>query len=276
MAEHDNGKFDAGSYWRERVVSGSDLGVVGHRSMGLAYNAQIYERRIEVLNAMLARHSSKPFSELRVLDIGCGSGFYTRYWAEQGVRDYVGIDISSATIERLSQTYTDYEFINADITEDSVALLEGRSAFDIVTVFDVFYHIVDEPRFANAVRQIGAMTADSGLVLVMDQVCPQRYQLSKHVVYRQRDDYLKEFEDAHLGFVDSELLFHYLVPPLSGRRSIDLAAAGLFKSAGLVMRVSDRIASWTATRLRRLDSGLRASGRRVSNSEMFAFRKSRS
>ena len=75
MVKKQSAKFDAGAYWRNRVVSGSDLGIVGHRSMGLAYNSQIYERRLEVLNDMLERHVTRPVNDLRILDIGCGSGF---------------------------------------------------------------------------------------------------------------------------------------------------------------------------------------------------------
>ena len=39
MVKKYKAEFDAGAYWRNRVVSGSDLGVVGHRSMGLVYSA---------------------------------------------------------------------------------------------------------------------------------------------------------------------------------------------------------------------------------------------
>ncbi len=265
--------FDAGEYWRKRVVSGSDLGIVGHRSMGLAYNAQIYERRLEVLDDMLERHVSKPIEKLRILDIGCGSGFYTGYWKERGVRDYVGVDISAATISHLFEQFPGFTFINADITEGVPDDLAGQPPFDVVTIFDVFYHIVDDERFASAVRNIGTLTADSGVVLVMDQLHPGRYQLSKHVVYRDRGEYVGLFDKAHLELADNELLFHYLVPPMSGYRLVDIAAAAFFKLAGLVVRMSDRLASRIATRLRRLDDKLRSSGKRVSNSEMLAFRK---
>ena len=266
-------EFDAGAYWRNRVVSGSDLSIVGHRSMGLAYNAQIYERRLEVLNDMLEQHVTKPVSELRILDIGCGSGFYTGYWAERGVRDYVGVDISASTISHLFEQYPDFNFIHADITEGEPKGLAWQRPFDLVTIFDVFYHIVDDDRFVNAVRHIGALTAGSGVVLVMDQLHSERYQISKHVVYRDRKEYANLFDRSGLELVDDELLFHYLVPPLSGYRLIDFVAAGFFKLAGLILRLSDRLANWIAVRLRRFDNRLRSSGRRVSNSEILVFEK---
>jgi SAM-dependent methyltransferase len=273
MVKKHHAEFDAGAYWRNRVVSGSDLGVVGHRSMGLAYNAQIYERRLEVLNEMLERHVTWPIQELRVLDIGCGSGFYTGYWAERGVRDYVGIDISTATISHLSKQYPDFNFINADITENEVGGLAGQKPFNLITIFDVFFHIVDDDRFANAVRHIGRLTAGSEFVFVTDQLQPKRYQISKHVVYRDRNAYVDLFDRSGLELIDNELLFHYLIPPLSGYRMVDFSVAGVFKLAGFIVRMSDRLARWVAVRLRHVDNRLRSSGRRVSNSEMLIFRK---
>ena len=273
MVKGQSVEFDAGAYWRNRVVSGSDLSIVGHRSMGLAYNAQIYERRLEVLNDMLEQHVTKPVSELRILDIGCGSGFYTGYWAERGVRDYVGVDISASTISHLFKQYPDFNFVNADISESVPEGLAEQRPFDLVTIFDVFYHIVDDERFAKAIRHIGALTAGSGVVLVMDQLHSERYQISKHVVYRDREEYVNLFDRSGLELIDDELLFHYLVPPISGYRLIDFMAAGFFKLAGFIVRMSDRLANWIAVRLRRFDNRLRSSGRRVSNSEILVFEK---
>jgi len=268
-------KFDAGAYWRDRVVSGADLSVVGHRSMGPAYNGQIYERRLEVLDEMLLRHSDKPVEQLRVLDIGCGSGFYTAYWAVRGVVDYLGVDISLDTIEHLSSLHPDYQFLQADMTERRIAALLELPPFDAVTIFDVFYHIVDDERFMNAVEHVGSMTSGSGCVFVMDQLNPKRYQLSKHVVYRDRTTYLETFRQNELCLVDEELLFHFLVPPLTGNRFIDYLAASIFKMTGLIVGISDDLANWMATKLRRIDARLRFKGRRVSNSAMLVFQKTK-
>lgn len=274
MSESTDNAFDAGAYWQDRVVSGADLSVVGHRSMGPEYNRHIYERRLEVLDEMLARHSGKPVADLRVLDIGCGSGFYTGYWAARGVRDYVGVDISAATIDSLAQRFPDYRFLHRDVTEsrDSQQQLGGQ--FDVITVFDVFYHIVDDVRFANAVELVASAAAPSACILVMDQLFAERYQLSRHVVYRDRAQYLDTFGDCQLQLADGELLFHYLVPPLSGSRLIDVLAAGVFKIAGLVLRLSAPLASRAAAALRRLDNRMRERGRHVANSEMLVFKPS--
>jgi len=64
MTANDKSGLDASAYWQQRVVSGSDLAVVGHRSMGADYNG----------------------------------GFYTQFWQSRGVSDYVGLDIPAQTI----------------------------------------------------------------------------------------------------------------------------------------------------------------------------------
>lgn len=273
MSDGSDNTFDAGAYWQERVVSGADLSVVGHRSMGPVYNTQIYERRIEVLEQMLSRHTSKAIQDLRVLDIGCGSGFYTGYWSARGVRDYVGVDISPATVQHLAEKFPTYEFINRDMTEPDGDGFLVDEPFDVVTVFDVFYHIVDDDRFTRAVDHAAKAIAATGCVLVMDQLCPERYQLSRHVVYRCRADYLATFSARDLELADDELLFHYLVPPLSGSRVVDLSAATVFKAAGFVLRLSGSLAARSAAALRRFDARQRQQGRRVSNSEMLVFKR---
>jgi len=268
---NENKNFDAGAYWQERVGADADLAVVGHRAMGAVYNGEIYARRIDALESMLERHVRKPPQQLRVLDVGCGSGFYTHFWQAKGVRDYVGADISARAIEHLSDTYPGYQFVRADVTEFLPELIHSTGPFDVITVFDVLYHIVDDLRVDAAVENIAALVAPGGRLLIMDQLCKRDYQVSRHVKYRHRDTYLSMFDRSALTLVDSELLFHFLVPPITGVRAVDLAVAAVFKVFGLLLRVSDRLAAWSASKLRRLDSRLRARGTTVPNSELFVF-----
>lgn len=270
----DNNKgFDAGAYWQERVGAGADLAVVGHRAMGPAYNGVIYARRIDALEAMLARHVARPLDQLRVLDIGCGSGFYTSFWRAHGVRDYVGVDISARTVEHLAALYPDYGFVHADVTETLPAALQSSGSFDVVTIFDVLYHIVDNEKVTGAIANVNGLVADGGHVLIMDQLCKSDYQVSKHVKYRGRDSYLETFAGDGLVLADSELLFHYLVPPITSIRVVDFLFAAVFKVFGLIVGLSDCLAAWAATRLLRLDERLRARGVHVPNCELFVFRK---
>ncbi len=270
MSGDDSG-FDAGAYWQDRVGADADLAVVGHRAMGLAYNSEIYARRIEALESMLERHVDKPLEQLRVLDIGCGSGFYTDFWQARGVRDYVGLDISSRTIDRLANAYPEYRFVHADITEALPEALSDRGSFDIITVFDVLYHIIDKRRFEFAITNIDRLLTGDGRLFIMDYLCRRNYQVSKHVIHRARDAYLAELRKNYLVLADSELLFHFLVPPLAGIRVVDFLIGGVFKVFGYGLCLNDRLATWIAAKLRRLDARMRERSISVPNNELLVF-----
>jgi SAM-dependent methyltransferase len=270
----DSSSFDAGAYWQERVGADADLAVVGHRAMGPVYNGEIYARRIEAMESMLERHVDKPLNQFRVLDIGCGSGFYTGFWQARGVREYVGLDISSRTIDHLTNAYPSYRFVHADITEALPEALSDRGSFDIITVFDVLYHIVDNRRFESAIANIGGLLTEDGRLFIMEFLCRRNYQVSKHVIHRAKDAYLAEFNENHLVLADSELLFHFLVPPLAGIRFVDWFFGGIFKVLGRGLRLNDRLATWAAANLRRLDARMRKRGVSMPNNELLVFARS--
>ena len=272
MTKSQDDQFDAGSYWSDRVGSDADLSVVGHRSMGPAYNNEIYSRRIEVLTTSVTRHIHQPFEDLRILDVGCGSGFYTEFWKARSVREYTGLDISANSVNKLSGQYPEFRFVQGDIAADHL-YSRGSEPFDVVTVFDVLYHIVDEKRFQSAVATIANHVREEGHVMVMDHLCRNDYQLSKHVRYRARSRYLAAFESRNLFLVENELLFHFLVPSITEIRFFDYLSAASFKVMGLALGRFDGPSAWLARKLRRLDDLLRARGRRVSNSEFLVFRK---
>ncbi len=263
--------FDASAYWQERVGGGVDVAVVGHRAMGRAYNGEIYARRFEALESMLARHVDKPPGQLRVLDIGCGSGIYTGFWKAKGVREYTGLDISARTIDHLGEAYPGYRFVHADVGEALPDAIRDQDRFDIVTVFDVLYHIVDEQRFLSAIANIAGQLAGDGRLFVMDFLCRHDYPVSDHVIYRARDRYLTGLRDRNLELVDSELLFHFLVPPITEVRIIDFCLSTMFNLCGRVLRLNDRFATKVAAKLRRLDTRMRQRGVSVRNGELLLF-----
>ena len=273
MVRDQDQDFDPGAYWASRVGYGADLAAVGHRSMGPVYNGQIYARRIEVLEHFVHRHFHQSIPNLRVLDVGCGSGFYTEYWQSRGVTEYTGLDISASSVAGLSAKYPAYKFIHADISERLACSAIDVRKFDVITVFDVLYHIVDDQRFEAAVSNIASFVRAKGHVLVMDQLCGHDYQISRHVRYRARGRYLEILDAKALTLVEQEPLFHFLVPPITTVRVIDYLSAGIFKLAGSVVRRSDRLSAWLSSRLRRLDKWLNAKGVRVPNSEFLVFGK---
>jgi SAM-dependent methyltransferase len=98
----------------------------------------------------------------RVLDVGCGSGFFTAYYLARGAL-LTGVDITPTSVQRLSERHPEARFVQADVSEAPVA---GR--FDLINAFDVLYHITDDARWERAIAHLSAALDPGGLLLVTD------------------------------------------------------------------------------------------------------------
>jgi SAM-dependent methyltransferase len=117
----------------------------------------------------------------RVLDIGCGTGFFVDWYLKKGAA-VCGIDITEVSIARLKQKYQG-EFYTEDITAPNFTLL-GRE-FDIINMWDVIYHIVDPGRFQQAFDNIAGSMKDGALLLYTDRFgAPSDVRLAEHVQMR--------------------------------------------------------------------------------------------
>lgn len=274
MSRKHSTTFDASVYWQQRVGAGADIAVVGHRAMGQVYNSEIYTRRIEALDAMLGRLIEKPLERLRVLDIGCGNGIYTGFWQAKGISDYTGLDISGSTIAHLAEIYPSYRFVHADIGAPLPASISDGEPFDVITVFDVLYHIVDRQAYRSAISNIGRLLSYDGKLFVMDFLAKDDYRISDHVLYRARDRYFADFREHALELVETELLFHFLVPPITEWRVIDWCAAAAFNVFGRLIRINDWFAARVAATIRELDTRLRQRKIWLRNGELLVFARS--
>jgi len=149
-------------FWEQRLAEQFDLRGTGETSMSAAYNRACYALRREVLDRALAAARFDPRGR-RVLDVGCGTGFWTEYYVGRGAI-YTGIDIAETSIARLRERHPRATFLHADVSE---VALEGT--WDLVNVFDVLYHVTDDARFEAALARLADAVAPGGLLLVTDQ-----------------------------------------------------------------------------------------------------------
>ncbi len=182
-------------FWDRRLAEHFDLRGTGETGLSLAYNRACYTLRREVLERALREAGMDPAGK-QVLDVGCGTGFFTAHYLARGAV-VTGLDIAPTSVERLRARFPDARFVLADVSE---ADIEGR--FDIVNVFDVLYHIVDEARWEAAVRRLGAAVAPGGLLLVTDTFVDLG-ALASHNRMRPLERYRAVLEP--LGFAFSRL-----------------------------------------------------------------------
>ena len=152
-------------FWDRRLSEQFDLRGTGQPGLSEAYNRACYDLRRVVLEQALRAESFDPRGR-PVLDVGCGTGFFTAFYLSRGA-DLTGIDIAPTSIERLRQRHPQARFLLADVGE---APVEGR--FDLVNAFDVLYHITDDARWERAVRTLAGAVADGGLLLLTDTFPP--------------------------------------------------------------------------------------------------------
>ena len=153
--------YEPREFWQRRLSEHFDLRGTGETGLSLAYNRACYALRREVLERALRDAGADPAGRT-VLDVGCGSGFFTAFYLERGAR-VTGLDIAPVAVERLAARHPQARFLLADVSEAALA-----ERFDLVNAFDVLYHITDDARWERAVRHLAAAVAPGGLLLATD------------------------------------------------------------------------------------------------------------
>lgn len=111
----------------------------------------------------LKRDARKPFSGLRILDIGCGGGLVSEPMRRLGA-DMVSVDASEANI-KTAMTHAEQSGLNIDFRAGTVeALIEaGEAPFDIVLNLEVVEHVADPAQF---LQDCASLVKPGGLMIV--------------------------------------------------------------------------------------------------------------
>lgn len=181
--------FDPEQYWEDAHVQEIGLAAVGFRGLGVGFNTWMYRVRRVVLRRAL-RRAGVSLHGATVLDVGAGTGFYVQRWLELGAAHVTGIDLSAAAVESLKAEFPTAEFRRDDIAELSQQT-RGRR-YDLVSAFDVLFHIVDDARFVRAIGNIGELVRPGGHLLLSDNFLHGPTIRGRHQVSRS----LAEIDDA--------------------------------------------------------------------------------
>ncbi len=147
--------FDYKSYWNKRLSGDFGLESVGFLGMGKHFNKWMYKVREINFKRTINKFSIQSHSN--VLDIGSGSGFYIYLWKTLNY-DVTGVDISERAVMNLKMKYGDSDFYVKDVTEDK---LQGH--FDVISCFDVLFHIVEDSKLESAIENISQALKNGGL-----------------------------------------------------------------------------------------------------------------
>ena len=163
--------YEPRQFWEQRLREHFDLRGTGETGLSLAYNRACYALRREVLERAL-REAHVALAGASVLDVGCGTGFFTNFYLERGAR-VTGIDIAAASVERLAAEFPEARFVRADVGEEEIA-----ERYDLVNMFDVFFHITDDWRWEFAMRNVAGAVSAGGVLVYTDVFSPSASELA--------------------------------------------------------------------------------------------------
>lgn len=102
-----------------------------------------------------------------VLDVGAGTGHWIDFYRDVlESRSIVGVDFSEVAAEKLRKRYAgnaDIRIVHSDITLREPDFL-GR--FDVVNAIGVMFHIIDDAKWLESIRNTCAYLTDRGVALI--------------------------------------------------------------------------------------------------------------
>jgi SAM-dependent methyltransferase len=116
------------------------------RGLGIVYEWAAFQRLLPV-----------SLADKRVLDLGCGLGYFAREARERGARQVVGVDLSERMLDEARRRTTDPGIV---YVRDSLEAFSAEpAAFDLVVSSLALHYIAD---YAGLVRRIATWLAPGG------------------------------------------------------------------------------------------------------------------
>jgi SAM-dependent methyltransferase len=209
--------FDADAYWENRLRASYDERGVGDIGMSRAYNSYLYSIRRRVFRRCVRDIPIDP-SSASVLDIGSGTGVYIDEWRRWGAANVTGVDITPTAVERLRAAFPAFKFIKADIGEASMPP-EINSGYNVVSAFDVLFHIVDDERYQQALKNIFQALSPRGWFLYSENLVPHESRLA-HYVSRNESTILDSLRQNGFEVVSRAPVFVFMNDPVRTRSRV--------------------------------------------------------
>jgi 2-polyprenyl-3-methyl-5-hydroxy-6-metoxy-1,4-benzoquinol methylase len=198
--QHRSGTYyrDPRSYWDARHREhGDGLRGVGCVLLDEAGNSRDYDTKWAHVCGVLERELER--GARRILDAGCGVGWFTEQLSMIGFTDVKAFDFSAAAAAQARE--------KAPSARVSVSALEDFRSdrrYDVVMCIDVLFHVVDDERWSHAVSNLASLVAPGGALLVQDSIAATgEEQPAPHVRIRPVERYRSLLEGWTLESLDA-------------------------------------------------------------------------
>jgi SAM-dependent methyltransferase len=177
-------------YWRHRLER------YGHTGDS---NAVIYAydqpQRLAAVASVIQRESRRREPFRHALDLGCGTGDFSRLLLDAGVKRVSAVDVSPAVVEFVRDRFR----ATGDRFDASCAAIQDAAhasgSFDLMVCVNALQHVLDRSDFERAVANMCRMAAPGALVVTCDYSTTASRDLpaNEYVVVRARQSYIDAF-----------------------------------------------------------------------------------
>lgn len=152
--------YDAQAYWGNRFSRyGSSSRGPGDEGLSETDNDRDYAVAGETFRAFCEKNQLD-FATGKTLEIGPGTGFYTRIMVGKGAT-VTGFDITDVLFDGLRKELPGIDLHQGDVSKDAIP-----GSFEIAVMIDVIEHIVTEDAFRGAMSNIANAVTDDGLFVL--------------------------------------------------------------------------------------------------------------
>ena len=211
------GTFDPRAYWDDRHTKRYGPESVGFIGLGVPYNVWMYRVRRHVVEREI-RRARIDVSRSDVLDIGSGTGFYIDLWSRLRAKCITGSDFAPYAVASLCERFPDHRFVDLDITSGDLPRELGP--FDIVSAFDILYHIVDDGKYAQAFRNVAALVRPGGCFVFSENFMSSERHVGIHQVSRSCSEITQLLGDNGFEIVRRAPVFWIMNRPIKSRSRV--------------------------------------------------------
>lgn len=192
------------AYWEDRArrFASEGAGLAAVCAYGMP---ELYNRAIDLEQRLALEPWLRVSAGMRVLDIGCGVGRWSRLLASRGAL-VTGVDISPTMIaEARRRAASQGVGARCHFETGDVAALEVKGEFDLVLGVTVLQHILDPAALRSALSRLAARVTRGGRIVLLEAAPLKLMNRCDSTVFtaRPRAFYADLFDTCHLELAAS-------------------------------------------------------------------------
>jgi 2-polyprenyl-3-methyl-5-hydroxy-6-metoxy-1,4-benzoquinol methylase len=186
-------------YWEDRArrFASDGAGLAAVCSYGMP---EFYNRYIQLSQRLALAPWLRGRRGMRVLDVGCGVGRWSRLMASRGAI-VTGVDLSPTMIAEAKRRARERHVLHRCWFEvQDTAVLDAGKGFDLVLGVTVLQHILDPRALRSAVRRMADHLRPGGRMVLLEAAPARITECCNTTVFeaRARDEYLRLFAECGL------------------------------------------------------------------------------